>query len=68
MDAADAAGPTTTDGCSPFTKPPVTGNFALRRPRPLWLRDKVQNAKTAGAIGIVVGNNNAGSADGHGRR
>ncbi len=58
LDPADAAGPSTTDGCSPFTNAAaIAGNIALIDRGTCGFITKVQNAQAAGAIGaIVVGN------------
>ena len=59
LDAANAAGPTTTDGCSAFTNAAaVAGKWAYVDRGTCAFADKVANAKTAGATGIVIGNNN----------
>lgn len=58
-DAANAAGPTTTDGCSAFTNAgALAGKWAYVDRGTCPFVDKVANAKAAGATGIVIGNNN----------
>ncbi len=58
-DAANAAGPTTTDGCSAFTNASaVAGKWAYVDRGTCPFATKVANAKAAGATGIVIGNNN----------
>lgn len=60
LDAANTAGPTTTDGCSAFTNAAaVSGKWAYVDRGTCGFADKVANAKTAGATGIVIGNNNS---------
>lgn len=59
-DPADAAGPTTTDGCTAFTNAAaVSGTWVYVDRGTCGFAAKVANAKTAGATGIVIGNNNA---------
>ncbi|RYB92008.1 hypothetical protein EUA93_18055 [Nocardioides oleivorans] len=58
-DAANTAGPTTTDGCSTFTNAAaVVGKWAYVDRGTCAFADKVANAKAANAAGIVIGNNN----------
>ncbi len=58
LDPADAAGPTTTDGCSALTNPgEVAGRIALVDRGTCLFVVKVANAQAAGAIGVVVVNN-----------
>ncbi len=58
-DAADATGPSTTDGCTAFTNAAdVADDWAYVDRGTCPFAAKVANAKTAGATGIVVGNNN----------
>ncbi len=58
-DAANTAGPTTTDGCRAFTNAAaVSGKWAYVDRGTCAFADKVANAKAAGATGIVIGNNN----------
>ena len=58
-DAADAAGPSTTDGCTaPFTNAAaISGKWAYIDRGTCGFQAKVDNAKAAGAVGIVVGDN-----------
>lgn len=59
VDAANATGPTTTDGCTAITNTAaVTGKWAYVDRGTCPFATKVANAKTAGATGIVIGNNN----------
>jgi hypothetical protein len=65
VDAADAAGPTTTDGCTAFTNATaVAGNIALIERGTCGFVVKAKNAQDAGAIAAIIYNNaaNAGSA------
>ena len=58
-DAANATGPTTTDGCTTFTNAAaVAGKWAYVDRGTCPFVTKVANAETAGATGIVIGNNN----------
>jgi len=64
LDAADAVGPTTTDGCSAYTNASaVAGKWALvdRGPAngnpPCTFVLKAKNAQAAGAAGIIVADN-----------
>ena len=57
VDAADAAGPSTTDGCSAITSN-VSGKIALLDRGTCGFAIKVKNAQDAGAIAVVVGQNN----------
>jgi hypothetical protein len=60
-DAADAAGPSATDACSPLTNAAaVAGHVALVDRGTCNFTDKAVNAQTAGAIGVVVANNQPG--------
>lgn len=55
LDAADAAGPTTLDGCSPFTNAAaVAGNIALVNRGTCTFTAKALNAQAAGAVALVV--------------
>jgi hypothetical protein len=61
-DAADAAGPTTTDGCSTITNAAaVSGKIALVDRGTCGFTVKAVNAQAAGAIAIVIADNVAGS-------
>jgi hypothetical protein len=65
VDPADAAGPATTDGCSPFTNAAaVAGNIALIERGTCGFALKSRNATNAGAVGVIIYNNaaNAGAA------
>lgn len=58
LDAADAAGPSTTDACSTLTNAAaVAGKIALVDRGTCTFVVKVTNAQTAGAIGVIVANN-----------
>ncbi|MAS54595.1 MAG: hypothetical protein CMJ44_08230 [Pimelobacter sp.] len=60
-DAANDAGPSTTDGCSTFDNAAaVAGNYAYVDRGTCAFQLKVDNAEAAGATGIVIGNNVAG--------
>jgi Zn-dependent metalloprotease len=57
-DPADAAGPSTTDGCTAFTNAgAVSGNFVYIDRGTCPFATKIANAVAAGASGIVFGNN-----------
>jgi PA domain len=59
-DAADAAGPATTDGCSSFVNAPaVSGRIALVERGTCSFAVKARNATLAGAIGVIIYNNAA---------
>lgn len=63
VDAADVAGPATTDGCSPFTNAAaVAGKIALIERGTCGFTIKVKNAQNAGAIGAIIYNNAANAA------
>ncbi|MGH3506999.1 MAG: M4 family metallopeptidase [Nocardioidaceae bacterium] len=58
VDAADAAGPSTTDGCTALTNgADVAGKIALIDRGSCAFTIKVKNAQNAGAIAAVIGNN-----------
>ncbi|HUP44877.1 MAG TPA: PA domain-containing protein [Thermoanaerobaculia bacterium] len=58
LDAADAEGPTTTDGCSPYTNAAdMPGRIALVDRGTCTFVIKALLAQAAGAIGIIVANN-----------
>src|SRR6185436_17836019 len=58
LDPADAAGPLTTDACSPLTNAAaVAGRIALVDRGTCGFLQKAQNAQAAGAIGIVIASN-----------
>ena len=60
IDTADAAGPSTTDGCSPVVSN-VAGKIALMDRGTCGFVVKVKNAQNAGAIAVLIGDNVAGS-------
>ena len=65
IDPADAAGPATTDGCSPFTNAAaVAGKIALVERGTCGFAQKARNATNAGATAVIIYNNaaNAGAA------
>jgi len=61
LDAANAAGPLTTDGCTAITND-VNGKIAFLNRGTCGFAIKTKNAQDAGAIGVVVGDNAAGPA------
>jgi hypothetical protein len=62
LDPANAAGPSTTDACSPLTNgATVTGNIALVDRGTCTFTTKVKNAQNAGATAVIVADNVAGS-------
>jgi hypothetical protein len=62
QDAADTAGPLTTDACSPLTNAAtVAGKIALVDRGTCGFIVKVKNAQDAGAIAVIVADNVAGS-------
>lgn len=57
-DAANTAGPSTTDGCSPITNfAAVAGNIALLDRGTCTFVVKVKNAQDAGATGVLIADN-----------
>lgn len=61
QDAADAAGPSTTDGCSAITNAAaVAGRIALMDRGTCGFVVKAKNAQDAGAIAVIIGDNVAG--------
>ncbi|MDT4895857.1 MAG: hypothetical protein QOH25_934 [Acidobacteriota bacterium] len=63
VDAANPTGPTTTDGCTPFTNAAaVSGKFALIERGTCGFTVKVKNAQDAGALGAIIYNNAANAA------
>lgn len=65
VDPSNAAGPATTDGCSPFTNAAaVAGNIALIERGTCFFALKARNATNAGATGVIIYNQaaNAGAA------
>ncbi len=64
-DAADAAGPSTTDGCSAFSNASqIAGRIALVDRGVCTFVVKAANAQAAGAIAMVVANNVSGQMPG----
>ena len=62
LDPADVAGPTTFDACSPLTNAgAVAGKIALVDRGTCGFVVKVKNAQNAGAIGVIIADNAAGS-------
>jgi uncharacterized repeat protein (TIGR01451 family) len=62
LDPADGSGPSTTDGCSSLTNAfAVAGKIALVDRGTCAFVAKAANAQAAGAIGLIVVNNVAGS-------
>mgnify|MGYP003592129739 CR=1 FL=1 len=62
LDPADAAGPSTTDGCSALTNAAaIAGNIALLDRGTCAFTIKVKNAQNAGAIAVIVADNAPGS-------
>jgi uncharacterized repeat protein (TIGR01451 family) len=62
LDASDAAGPLTTDGCSPLTNAAaVAGNIALIDRGTCGFAIKVKTAQDAGAIAAIIANSAAGA-------
>jgi uncharacterized repeat protein (TIGR01451 family) len=62
LDPADAAGPLTTDGCSPLTNAAnVAGNVALVDRGTCGFTLKVKNAQDAGAIAVIIADNAIGA-------
>ncbi len=62
LDPADAAGPSTTDGCSALTNAAaVAGKIALVDRGTCGFAIKVKNAQNAGAIAVLVADNAPGS-------
>ena len=61
LDAANAAGPSTFDGCTPITNAAaVAGRIALVDRGTCGFVVKVKNAQDAGAIAVLVADNVAG--------
>ncbi|MBL8144735.1 MAG: peptidase, partial [Acidobacteria bacterium] len=61
LDAANAAGPSTTDGCSPITNAAaVAGRIAVVDRGTCGFVVKVKNAQDAGATAVLVADNAAG--------
>ncbi|MES1243222.1 MAG: S8 family serine peptidase, partial [Acidobacteriota bacterium] len=58
LDAANASGPLTTDGCTALTNAgAVAGNIALVDRGTCGFQIKASNAQAAGAIGVIIANN-----------
>jgi hypothetical protein len=63
LDEANGTGPTTTDGCTPFTNAAeVAGNIALVERGTCAAALKTKNAQDAGATGVIIANNVAGNS------
>jgi len=61
-DAANINGPSTTDGCTVFTRPAdVAGKIALVDRGTCSFIVKVKNAQNAGAIAVIIANNTTGA-------
>jgi extracellular elastinolytic metalloproteinase len=61
LDPSDAAGTSTTDGCSPLTNASsIAGKIALLDRGSCSFVIKIKNAQNAGAIAVIVGNNAPG--------
>ncbi|MGI9106372.1 MAG: T9SS-dependent M36 family metallopeptidase [Pyrinomonadaceae bacterium] len=61
LDPSDAAGASTTDGCSPLTNASsVAGKIALLDRGSCSFVIKIKNAQNAGAIAVIMGNNAPG--------
>ena len=59
----DGAGAANTDGCEPFVNAAqVAGNIALIDRGTCTFAAKILNAQTAGAIGVIIANNQGGGA------
>ena len=57
-DAANEAGPATTDGCSSLTNADaINGNIALIDRGTCPFVDKARNAQAAGAVGVIIADN-----------
>ena len=60
LDPADAAGPSTLDGCSALTNAAaVSGKIAIVNRGTCTFVQKVLNAQAAGAVGVIIANNAA---------
>jgi hypothetical protein len=60
LDAANTAGPSTTDGCTALTNPAaVAGKVAFLNRGTCGFAFKVKNAQDAGAIAVIIGDNAA---------
>lgn len=66
-DASDAAGPSTTDGCTAITNAAaIAGKVALMDRGTCGFTIKVKNAQNAGAIAVIIADNAAGQPAGLG--
>jgi uncharacterized repeat protein (TIGR01451 family)/fimbrial isopeptide formation D2 family protein len=62
LDAANASGPTTTDGCTALTNAAaIAGNIALIDRGTCGFQIKANNAQAAGAIAVIIVNNVPGA-------
>ena len=62
LDAANAAGPLTTDGCTPLTNiGALIGSIALIDRGTCGFSVKIKNAQDAGAVAVIIANNAAGT-------
>jgi hypothetical protein len=62
LDPANAAGPSTTDGCSPFTNASaMAGKIVIVDRGTCGFIVKVKNAQDAGAVGAIIADNVAGA-------
>jgi Zn-dependent metalloprotease len=67
LDAADAAGPSTLDGCSAITNAAqVAGKIAIINRGTCEFSTKVLNAQNAGAVAVIIANNAATGLPGMG--
>jgi hypothetical protein len=67
LDAADAAGASTFDGCSPLTNPAaVAGHVAIISRGTCGFVVKVKNAQNAGATAVIIADNAPGAPAGLG--
>ncbi|MFY9550262.1 MAG: PA domain-containing protein [Thermoanaerobaculia bacterium] len=65
LDAADAAGPLTTDACSALSNASaIAGKIALVDRGTCFFVEKAAHVQAAGAIGLIVVNDRAGAAPG----
>ena len=62
LDAANASGPSTTDGCTALTNAAaIAGNIAIIDRGTCSFVAKTLNAQAAGAIGVLIADNTAGA-------
>jgi hypothetical protein len=67
LDAADAGGPSTTDGCTAITNAAdVAGKLAIVDRGTCPFAVKAKNLQDAGAVGVIIANNAPGGAPGLG--